>query len=312
MPSLSSLAVYVVRVKNVHKRDREILSQIGGADDLLDLLSEYIDELTGVGLDNEDIKVVIRVLHSEKEKRSLVGVLETGAYGDETTIVHRKTKKHVLDRKADMADMWRFLFYFKIPKGTDEGILIVQRRGNYGIRSILHQVLSEKFTKKFADMRLHIEALILKKDFERLMKGRVTRVRYTQYRLSSDLADSAAGGHEESAGTITLTFKARRGRYFDLSSQLQKVMGGAAAKDVFALEDNDFEFDRVNVSLEQKGRNPRQVNLTDLKSIRSYRDITDKLDGRGKSPNDLEALKEIAAEFLREVEKELYGKAGAE
>lgn len=310
MPSFSSLAVYVLTVRKANHRKKETLSSILGEHDLLDALKDYFTQIQKESPDNEDSQILLRVLNFTEDGRSLLGMLETGAYGDETVLCDRKTKKDVYKRTRDIADMWPFYFHFHIPEGTNEGILIIQRRGNYGIRSILYYVLAPRFEKQFQDLRLHIEPLVLEKEFRKLMKGRVTEVRYCKYNQSSDVADSAGEGHEEKFGTAMLIFKARQGKYFNLAQKLRDVVAGKPANEVFALEDNDFKFDKVKVHLEQNGR-PRQVDLNNLKNVRSYYPITDKLEEKGKSPNDFESLKEIARDLLQETRTQLYGRAGA-
>jgi hypothetical protein len=309
MPSLSSLAVYVVKVRKKNHRQKETLSSILGEHDLLEILKKYFAEIKKESPDNEGSKIILRVVRCIEEGRSLLGTVETGEYGIESVLCHRKTRADVYKRTRDVADMWPFFFHFHIPDGTDEGILIIQRRGNYGIRQVLYELLAPRFEKQFSDLRLRIEPLVLEKEFRKLMRGKATEVRYCRYNRSSDPADSVEGGHEEKYGTAMLIFKAKRGRYFNLARQLRDVVTGEPANEVFALEDNDFKFDKVKVHLEQNGR-PRQVDLNNLKNVRSYLPITDKLEELGKSPNDFDSLKAIADELLQETRKQLYGRAG--
>ncbi|MGO9590865.1 MAG: hypothetical protein ACLP3K_12575 [Candidatus Acidiferrales bacterium] len=276
----------------------------------MDLLAGYFDVIKRISPDNEGSQVILRVIKWVGEGRCFLGMIETGEYGVESILVDRKSKKDVYRRTQDVADMWPFFFQFYIPHGTDEGVLILQRRGNYGIRHILYELLASMVEKQFGDLRLRISPLVLEKELKRLLRGRATQVRYCRYNRSSDVADVAAGGHEESYGTMELIFKAKRGRYFDLSEKLKEILGGEPANEVFELEDMDFGFSKVKVHLEQHGR-PRQVDLSNLKNVRSYRDITDRLEALGKSHSDFDALGELAADLLRETRKQMYGKADA-
>jgi hypothetical protein len=310
MPFLSSLAVYVVRVRNANRRKKETLSAMLGEHDLLEVLKTYFAEIKRESPDNEGSRLILRVLKCVEDDRSFIGTIETGEYGIDSVLVHRKTKQEVYKRTRDVADMWPFFFYFFIPNGTDEGVLIIQRRGNYGVRSVLYNLLAPRLEKQFGELRLRVEPLVLDKDFRKLMKAKATQVRYVRYNRSSDIADSAESGYEEKYGTATLTFKAKRGRFFNVTQKLKDVLNGEPANEVFALEDNEFLFDKVKVHLEQEGR-PRQVDLNNLKNVRSYHNITAKLEEMGKTPNDFEALKTLAAELLREIRTQVYGRAGA-
>jgi hypothetical protein len=309
-PMLTSLAVYSIRVRNVVEHESETLSSILGEEDLLGILKTYFDELRAETPDNESSQIILRVLKCGVEGRNLMGMIETGAYGIESVLINRKTKVEVLKRTPDVADMFPFFFLFHVPDGTDEGILILQRRGHYGIRSILHFLLKLKFEDEFPDLRLHIIPQILEKDFKKLLHGLATRIRYCQYKPSSDITDNATGGHEEKFGSVELVFKAKRGIFFDLRDKLGKIIRGQSANSVFELEDFDFDFQKVKVDLIQPNGRPRQVDLNNLKNARSYHDITDELDEMKKSPNDFDALKELAEELLLETRRQLYGRAG--
>ena len=100
-------------------RKKETLSSILGEHDLLDVLKDYFTQIKKESPDNEGSQILLRVLNFSENDRSLLGMLETGAYGDETVLCERKTKKDVYKRTRDIADMWPFYFHFTYPKGNE-------------------------------------------------------------------------------------------------------------------------------------------------------------------------------------------------
>jgi len=310
MPNLTSLALYSVRVRNPAERENETLSAILGEDDLLDLFTAYFEKLKEEVPDNEGSQIILRVLKSTVDGRSLRGMIETGAYGIESVLYDRKAKREVYKRTRDIADMLPFFFMFHIPEDTDEGILILQRRSNYGVRNILYDLLSFKFDEEFPDLRLRFKPLILERDMKQLLRGRATQVHYSRYNRSSDIADNVAGGHEEKYGSVELIFKARQGTFFDLSEKLRELMRGESANDVFELEEFDFDFTKVKADLIQPNGRPKRVDLNNWKNLRSYHDVTGRLEEMKKSPNDFEALRLLGDELLHQTLRQIYGRAG--
>src|SRR5262249_10753859 len=173
-PSHFSLATYVVRVRNVSDRDYETVDAILDEFDLLDIMRKYLEEIKKETSDDEEAHLILRIPRLIEEKRRLFGTIETGAYGLEGVLYHRKKKQDVYNKTRDEADMSPFFFLLDVPKGVDEAILILQRSGAYGIRSVLHKILSFRFEKEFDDLRLRIDPLVLEDDLKKLLRrGRV-------------------------------------------------------------------------------------------------------------------------------------------
>jgi hypothetical protein len=101
MPSFSSLAVYIVTVRKTNQRKKETLSSILGEHDLLDVLKDYFTQIKKESPDNEGSQILLRVLKFTEDGRSLLGMLETGAYGDETVLCDRKTKRECSKKSSE-------------------------------------------------------------------------------------------------------------------------------------------------------------------------------------------------------------------
>jgi hypothetical protein len=316
-PTLFSLAVYAVRVRNVREREFEIVSFFlddnGDNDkdkDLLDVLSNQFKKYEQESADDENAQLILRVSKVFEEKRCIYGLIETGLYGRESILFNRKKKQDVYKKSRDEADMSPFFFLVDVPVGTDEAILILQRTGAHGIRKMLYSLLAPPFQEQFEDLRLRIDPLVLESDLEALFKdGRVTQIRYSKFGLSSDIADHYEGGHKESPGRMELIFHARRGDHFNLTAKIQQVLKGKAVKQIFALEEMDFDFDNVKLTMDENGRR-RQVDLTRFLRARSYHNVTDKISIQGSGQPEFDSIKKTAFDLLIHTRKQIYG-AGA-
>ena len=312
MPSLFALAVYLIRVRNVTERKFETLSSFLDQHDLLEVAKRYLEQIKKDTSDDEAAQLVLRIPALFSEKRRLFGTIETGAYGLESTLYHRKKKMDVHKRTRDEADMSPFFFLLDVPEDVDEGVLILQRAGTHGIRKILYTCLAPTFQEEFENLRLRIDPLVLEKELKKLMKGgRVTEIRFCRFGLSSDIADHYEGGHQESPGRTELVFHARRGDRFNFTEQLGEILKGKQVTEVFALEDMDFDFETVKVGLSRGGRTT-QVDLSHIAKIRSYHDVTDRLRITGSGHPDFESIKQAALDLLTETRQQLYGRAGAQ
>jgi hypothetical protein len=311
-PTHFSLATYVVRVRNVIDREYEAIDAILDEHDLLDIMRKYLEEIKKETSDDEEARLILRIPRLAEEKRTLSGTIETGAYGHESVLYHRKKKQDVYNKTRDEADMSPFFFLLDVPKGVDEAILILQRSGAYGIRQILYNILASRFESEFDDLRLRIDPLVVDSDLKRLFRrGRVTQIRYCRYGLSSDIADHYEGGHKESPGRMELVFHARRGDHFNLAGKIREVVEGKTVAEVFALEETEFEFDTVKLGLEENGRT-KQVDMSHYMKVRSYHDVTENLKILASGHPDFESIKQQAVELLAQTRKQLYGAAGTQ
>jgi len=137
MPQLVSLAAYSIKLWNESDRDLETLSDFDGEGaDLLNSLKDILEHIKDNTLDQKELQQALSVTKVAQNSRILAGIIETGEYGRESTIISVETKKPVYHRKTQDAEMWPFYFYIEIPEGAEAGLLILQRTSALGIRKV--------------------------------------------------------------------------------------------------------------------------------------------------------------------------------
>ena len=305
MPMIISLAAYLVRIRDLNEREDEVLSEIEGDRDLLDYLYEQLGIMKEMK-HNKEHQQVLTVTKLGKSGRRLSGLIETGEYGRETNIYSVPEQKIVYRRKTQDADLWPFYFMVDIPEGTDDGLLILQRTGNFGIRKVVHRFLSESFLIDFGDMRLRLEPIIDPEQLARFERGLIQEVRFVKISLPSDPADAYEGGHQETFGKMELVIKARRGSALPerFREQVAKLLKQRERSGVFAIDSGKFEYNDIKLRT-QVGRTTKLFSIGDPK-LRSYYEVTDQVTiGPGGHPT-FASISKVAEDLADRLLKKMY------
>lgn len=78
------------------------------------------------------------------------GIIESGAYGTEESIIDHKTGNERYHKKKGDAPMIPFYFCFYIPRHSKRGYLVLERIGNNGIFTMLHDVLCTEIGRQMS------------------------------------------------------------------------------------------------------------------------------------------------------------------
>lgn len=174
MPRATSLAFYAIKIRNVPEREDETVSAFGDEeDDFLDLANDRLGALRREAANNEEAQHIIRVKRLARANRQIYGIIETGEYGIESELVDVQTSRLAHRRQTTEADMMPFYFLIDIPEGVDEGILLIQRSGTFGIRKLLHGVMAPNFHLQFPELKLRFSPLVEAAELEKYARGRV-------------------------------------------------------------------------------------------------------------------------------------------
>jgi hypothetical protein len=308
VPRVISLAAYSIRVSNPADREDETLSDFDGEGaDLFDFLYDVLNGIKTKTLDQEELQQALSVARLDKKTRTLSGTIGTGQYGHESDLIDVKTTRVVYKRKKNDAEMLPFHFYFEIPEGVDDGILILQRTAALGIRKVLHWVLKTAFEEKHPELVLKLSPLVAEDEVNRFIKGKIQKIHFIKKTIPADVADAWDRGHQEVRGTVELVIRANKGLVLPMNDWLAKVFGNREVGGVFAFGDEEeFTYDNVKAQV-KVGHATRTINAANPGRIRSYFDITDSVEtGRDGFPqyNSIQGQAEKLAAQLRSL---LYG-----
>jgi hypothetical protein len=310
VPRLVSLAAYSVKVWNPNDRDHEYLSDFDGEGaDVLTFVRDVLSKIKTQTLDQKELQQAFSVLKLESKNRSVYGTVETGQYGHESNLINVKTTRVVYKRKKDDAEMLPFYFYFEIPEGVEDGILILQRTSNFGIRKVLHWVLKTAFEEEHPEYKLRFRPLVAETEVDRYIKGKIQKIHFIRKSIPADLADAYDRGHQAVRGTVELVMRASKRSSLPMNGLLSRIfrkdgnVGG-----VFELEDEDFAYDNVKAEV-KVGRSTRTINAAHPGQIRSYFDVTDAVEIASSGHPRYNSIQEQADKLATQLRALLYGAA---
>jgi hypothetical protein len=280
MPRSHSLAAYSINVWNFEEREREVISDFGDEqDDLMDLLSTFLSSLQAKASHDKEHRQLLTVetLKIDKKARTICGVIETGEYGSESKLRDVETQEIVYKKKIKEAAMLPFYFLVDLPEGSEDGILVLQRTGMFGIRKILAAVIDFWFDEKFPDFGFRLHPLAEPGDLEKYKEGQVETVRFIGYDIPGDIADALSTANKKFDGHVELVITARRGSFLNVRDRIRRYFNKEVELNKFiALKETKFKYQDVKLKT-KVGRSKRTVSLADLKLLRSYYDITDEV-----------------------------------
>jgi hypothetical protein len=202
--------------------------------------------------------------------------------------------------------MWPFYFFIKIPEGTEDGLLILQRTGHFGIRKVLHWVLDSAFTEKYPDLKLRLSSLADEDQMEKYVQGRVQEITFVRKTISADVEDNYDRGHKEVQGSVELVIRARRGSALPMNSWLTQVFRSRKSTGIFAFEKSQkFAYENVKAKV-KVGHASRTINAGNPLTLRPYHDITDTVKiGKNGHPN-FDSIDRLARDLAAKFEAVLY------
>ena len=269
-----SLGCYTVRVIDKRTGENLPLGAFVRDGDLMTIFDQYLqDRVADLCIDRERQKLW-RVRRLDATDSTVNGIVEIGEYGYTADLYNVDTETVSYQRIGTDAEMMPFYFLTHLPAHRDEGIILLQRRSNLGIRTIFLKDFAEYFEKSDPDFKVLFNPLVPQQLInEYLQNGRLTKMRFIQFGLPSDLSDFYdAGGHVETEGTAELVFSPGRGQSIPMLNWLREVLNGRREMQEM-IELRGYEYDNVKVELDVRG-SKKTLDLSDVLKIRANVDIT--------------------------------------
>jgi hypothetical protein len=275
-----SLATYSLRIGQRHRQgnlpleDIKIQDDVPGEDLFAWLNAYFNDRSADYTLDEEEQKA-LRVTEHKSAGRDLSGIVQTGEWGYESPLLDIDAGEVLYTRSTHEAGLIPFYYLARLPKGADEGIVVLQRFQNLGIRKILLTDLQRYFEENHPDFTLRINPIVSPEVWRAYLgEGRLLTVRFIRFSIPDDIADAvSSGGHIEDIGKIEYVLTARRNGALPFEGRIRDFIEGRRHWDDF-IELTDFEYETVKVEVDFHG-SKRTLELTDVQNVRALYDVTD-------------------------------------
>ena len=310
MPSTISLSTYTIRIYSTDLGGYVNLDNpLDGHLDSCDFLNQYISELNRKISHDHLQQKLLRVMQFNKNGRQISGIIETGDYGYESDLFNVQTSLLSYQRQSHEAELLPFYFLIILPRDINLGIVILQRFGQRGIKTILSIDLSNYFSAQLQNYRVEIDTLVpnmLLNDL--LQRGEIKSVRFTRYRIPSDLADQFDHSFEEDQGIAEFIIKTKGYARIPLINRVREyIFSNRPIEDFISFP--EFDYNNVKIQFVIDGQT-RTIDLEDPRRIRAYYDVTDRVQiGLSGHPTfesiDIEA-RNLARDILRGLGQEDY------
>ena len=273
-----TLSSYTVRLRDKYSHKYLRLDQFGSNHDLLSIFDQYLQDRKAQYSVNATNQKLLGVLQSDLQSRMISGLVETGEYGYEADLYDIQAASVSYQRTANDAEMVPFYFLVNLPAQRDEGVLILQRMAQYGIRMAFLQDFSQYLKGFDPTIQVEINPLVPQNLIDNyLQNGRLTKVRFIRFGIPPDVADAfEGGGHAEESGHTELVVSAGRSQRLPLIGRIRDALNNNKGVNKM-LELHEFDYDTVKIELELAGRR-RIVDLSNIMKLRAYYDLPSELE----------------------------------
>ncbi|MBN3872186.1 hypothetical protein [Nostoc sp. JL33] len=212
------LSAYTIRIEKKrsknsndnHPPNYRQINCFNGHDDLLSVMSIFIQKLT-INSKNDSYNIYMKASNIQEEGRSISGLIESGIYGISSNLRDVETDSITYKKKKSDAEVLPFYFLIYIPKDTNEGILLLQRTGKYGIRTHFGIFLDKYFSDKFPGFAVEINTLVQEEIIKRILYGgTIKKVRCVKYQAPIDRVDGLDEGHQEIPYNMEIVLSANK------------------------------------------------------------------------------------------------------
>lgn len=304
------LEVYTLKIRESgNKKSFLPLEKFFGGSDFLKFFQDYIKSFDHQLELNENQKRSLKLdsenLIVDTAKRMISGIIESGDYGYESTLVNIKTGKKKYDRTIDDTEIKPFYFLIYLPKNTAVGYVILQRLGVYGIHSIFKNHITDFFKLRFANLQLELSQFISKELANTFIeKGNIRELILLRYNLPPDIAEKI-GMKDQSHDikSIELHIKARKKSRLAINDGLKKFVKDANSDFFEVKELEGIGFDgthKIKVRSKYNGTT-RTIDLSDTGQIRPYYDVDNKIEKASSGHPIFDSIDEVAKELVIEL-----------
>ncbi len=316
MSSKYFLSSYTIRVEKKPDQDKRgvsnkspylILDKFSNGDDLFEIFKNYLESLKKQSCKDDVEKVVIRVsdLYVNPETRIIDGIIKCGAYGIESELIDTETNRIVHNRKLNHAETLPFYFFISIPKNKNEGILILERIGIYGIRTRFSDDFKKHFSLLYPKLLASINHLVPDQIVQQILrKGITKKIRFIKYEIPTDRFEGFDGGHKEIPGNFEISISAKN---IPILERINSLFDGSrTVKNLFEIKDFGIEYDTIKIEVKMPGGSRKIVNLGNWQKVRNYIDITEKVSKEKNGQPSLESLRFLTLELHKDLSQLMY------
>lgn len=306
-----SLASYTIRVKEQATHSNVRINNLRHGGDVLVTFREYLNALRHTSSHDTGSQRLLRVSRLNANGRILKGIIETGEYGFESDLYDVNADVVSHRRQNTEAEMLPFYFMISLPTDVNEGIIILQRFRQFGIRKILLEDFGRFFNLRHPRYRIEFNPLTYENLLnEYLDGGQLKAIRLVKFDIPRDIATAfELQDHLEEDAYVELVVRSRKNKNLAVINKIRRAFQGnrrhlEEGEWNRLLEIPDFNYNVIKAELEINGKR-KVIDLTNPYRLRSYYDITDDVEIANNGHPVFRSIDDLASELLEKLEESL-------
>jgi hypothetical protein len=302
------LEVYTLGIRNERVINCIRLDSLFGNSDFFSFFQEYVSsfdkKLSLNKVQQKSIKFRSGSLNVNSAQRIISGIIDSGDYGIESSIVNIKTGIEKYHKTIEDTDIKPFYFLLYIPKSSDKAFVILQRLGIYGINGIFRTHLENFIKGKSDDLVVEFSPFISHKLAQSFINdGDIKEISLRRYNLPTDVTDKLGmESLEEDILSLELKITAKRKRSLHFNNQVKKFINNpnAVMFDIKELKSLGFNGEHKSSIKVRLGKNTRTIDLSETGQIRPYYDIDEEVKKDASGHPDFDSINNIAIKLLND------------
>lgn len=182
------------------------------------------------------------------------GEILTGLSGEKGEVIDDKSGDPLYTMDENHAKLSPIFFYLKIPKNRNFAYLVLERKGNYGIKELFGESINDYLNKIDKNTKLAINNFLVAKVFEKIISmGVVKEMEFIRHELPNELSELYDVPHKtnQMRGKVKRSYTSATG--FPVKNLLTRLFNYSGYSEMIEIPEMNEKFDEVSFELEYNG-----------------------------------------------------------
>jgi hypothetical protein len=267
-----ALVPYSLRLWNKNEQRNYVTNRLPNNSTLQNQVEAYLQSRHARKSVLNAIQSVVRTDSQHTDGTTTQGILKCGEYGFAADLENLQSGRQ-FRRAVNDCEYLPFFFRFTFRDGQDEAIVLLQRFGVSGIKTVLEDDLGSFVENRVPHSKLSLNPIVSEEYIREILGGGIKRLRYTKYYVPADVADDiGATDHIEDNASMELVIKAKRNEFLSIPDWMR---AGRIDRSN-TIEISGIEYDDVKIQVDIEGQK-KTVDLSDIQKFRMSLDVTDEV-----------------------------------
>lgn len=270
-----TITPYALRIIDTSNGSSRRLDDLPGGTNLIEFLTAYCELRSRIRSVNNTTEHALKVMtHQVTAPHLIDGIVQGGAFGFAADIEHLNTGNR-FRRTIDDCEFLPFFFSVLTHPGQNEALLLLQRFGIFGAKSILQDDLSCYVERNLHDSKLAVNPIVSDEYIEEIIGGQIKSLSCLRYNVPADVADDLGlEDHQEDSAIMEMKIKAKRDRFLGVPGWMRDIVNGWSEHSGM-IEISGIEYHDVRLHVDIGGNRTRTIRLSDLRKVRMNIDVTE-------------------------------------